>query len=139
MTVILSVFLMMVDVSLERLGKAYVDDSYCTVDIHNRTRAKAVGGRVMLVKWGVWGEVHEELVRKFSVITEIWDLNEPVITSIGEGTHVPHSRHYHVPSKAIDLRNPAFKKAKVKALQEELGSMFTVIDEGNHIHLQWNG
>ncbi len=139
MTMILSLFLMVVDVSSERPYKAYVDSNYCVLDIYDHPCQKVMGGQVMLVKWGVWGTVHEELVKKFSVITKAWDPIEPVVTSIGEGTHSPRSKHYYTPSKAIDLRIPNFKEARIKSLKEGLGKMFTVIDEGNHIHIQYNG
>ena len=98
----------------------------------------------MLIKWGVYGSdrLHNKILSIFPAITETWNPQEPIITAIGEGTHqiTPTlSKHYYNPIRAIDLRIPSFVKTRVAKLQEKLGKEYRVINEGNHIHIQWNG
>lgn len=66
------------------------------------------------------------------------------ITSIGEGVHLPNSKHYI--GQAGDLRtrdvDPAAVPAIAAELRGRLGSDYTVIIEGGaqpHIHVQYNG
>jgi hypothetical protein len=66
-------------------------------------------------------------------------LEEPsdlVITSGSDGTHDPNSRHYR--GEAVDIRtrtlaNPEAVRAKLAAV---LGPKFSVINEGDHLHVQ---
>lgn len=69
---------------------------------------------------------------------------ELVFTSINDSTHGLNSRHYR--DEAIDIRSKNFKDLSDKlmfkhALQDELGSRFTVLLEGldtdnEHLHVQ---
>ena len=76
------------------------------------------------------------------VANEVYKENgqELVITSGLDGTHSAGSYHYF--GYALDLRTRYFVHhiaLKVaKEIQERLGSKYTVIFEGNHIHIQYN-
>lgn len=59
-----------------------------------------------------------------------------VITSGSDGAHSPTSRHYR--GEAVDLRtrNMRDPKAVQRALMAALGPKFSVLDEGDHLHIQ---
>lgn len=61
---------------------------------------------------------------------------ELVITSGSDGTHDPNSRHYR--GEAVDIRtsNLANPSDVRRLLLAALGPKFSVIDEGNHLHIQ---
>lgn len=65
---------------------------------------------------------------------------ELVITSALDGTHSAGSYHYY--GYALDIRTRYFTKEVAQNLAEELqillGKPYTVIFEGNHIHVQFN-
>lgn len=59
-----------------------------------------------------------------------------VITSGSDGKHAPNSRHYK--GEAVDIRTSNLKDraATIDRLKRTLGPMFTVLDEGDHLHVQ---
>ena len=61
-----------------------------------------------------------------------------VITSTYEGTHSPSSLHYA--NLAIDIRTKTFRGTKISAadLKAVLGKGFDIIEEGTHIHIEWD-
>ena len=61
---------------------------------------------------------------------------EVVITSGTDGVHKPNSRHYK--GEAVDIRtaNLPDPGAFQKLLSDALGQQFTVLDEGDHLHVQ---
>lgn len=63
------------------------------------------------------------------------------VTSLSEGQHVANSKHYI--GQAADLRtrdvDPATVPTLVAGLRAQLGSGYTVLNEGDHIHVQYNG
>jgi hypothetical protein len=63
-----------------------------------------------------------------------------VITSASDGTHGPNSLHYQ--GLALDLRTsnviPALMLKIVRDLKLELGLQFDVVDEGDHVHLEFD-
>jgi hypothetical protein len=62
-----------------------------------------------------------------------------VITSASDGTHGPNSLHYQ--GLALDLRTsnviPALMLKIVRDLKLELGLQFDVVDEGDHVHIEF--
>ena len=65
---------------------------------------------------------------------------ELTVTAALDGTHSAGSLHYY--GYAVDLRTRYFPTAEAKEiaviLQNELGTGYTVLFEGNHIHVQYN-
>lgn len=61
---------------------------------------------------------------------------EVVITSGSDSTHSPKSRHYTGEAVDIRKRNLENPRAFKESLQFALGSQFTVLDEGDHFHVQ---
>ena len=59
---------------------------------------------------------------------------EVVITSGTDGVHKPTSRHYK--GEAVDIRTSNLPKTFQKLLSAALGPRFTVLDEGDHLHVQ---
>ena len=70
------------------------------------------------------------------VICQIW--NEDIyITSTDEGNHIAYSKHYF--GEAIDIRPPKTdRENKINKLKERLGEDFDVIDEGDHVHVEYD-
>ena len=72
----------------------------------------------------------------------VWQsMNQEVVVTSGlDGEHSPGSLHYY--GLAVDLRTRYFTDSQRghagQLLAEKLGTSFTVIDEGNHIHVQYN-
>lgn len=101
----------------------------------------------MLIKLGVWGfgRLHRGLRRKLQVIENIFGRNgagEPVISSIGEGSHNLNSLHYTDPIQAIDFRKPKLIAIQfielVADLKESLGHDFDVVTSGPCIHIEYD-
>ena len=67
---------------------------------------------------------------------------EITITSACDGKH--HSKSKHYTGKAFDFRTRDFPprckvSAWAKRLQNRLGDEYFVLEEPNHLHVQWNG
>ena len=63
---------------------------------------------------------------------------EVVITSGSDGTHKPTSQHYTFSAVDIRTRNftPTMRARFAASLAARLGPKFTVLDEGDHWHVQ---
>ncbi|HQK28460.1 MAG TPA: hypothetical protein PLC85_11090 [Smithellaceae bacterium] len=65
---------------------------------------------------------------------------EIVITSLIDGVHSKNSRHYS--GNAFDMRVWIYTDSQrsqiTKRLKSELGRDFDVIDEGDHIHIEYD-
>jgi len=62
---------------------------------------------------------------------------ELVITSTYEGTHSPGSLHYA--NQAFDTRLPdPYPADFIPKLADRLGPNFDVVEEGNHIHIEYD-
>lgn len=65
---------------------------------------------------------------------------ELVVTAALDGTHSAGSYHYY--GYALDFRTRYFSKQKARLIAEKLkkilGQKYTVVFEGNHIHVQFN-
>ena len=60
-----------------------------------------------------------------------------IITSTYEGTHSPGSLHYF--NDAYDISNPPDHKDEIiRKIRDSLGKDFDVIDEDNHIHIEYD-
>lgn len=60
-----------------------------------------------------------------------------VITSTYEGTHSAGSLHYD--NNAYDISNPPEHKDEIlRKIRDSLGRDFDVIDESNHIHIEYD-
>ncbi|MCD6126073.1 MAG: hypothetical protein J7J19_03595 [Thaumarchaeota archaeon] len=95
----------------------------------------------MLVKFGVGGldlsSLHVAMWYAVKVVNEVWQGEEPVITSTWEGTHVPWSMHYR--KRALDFRVPKRPiKEVISELKEKLGKDYDVLYEGDHIHIEYD-
>ena len=94
----------------------------------------------MLLKLGVdISRLKSPIRRSLTLIEIIFASNsseEAVITSTYEGDHSPGS--YHYVDLAIDIRNPKEVKKVVLALKSRLGSDYDVVDEHDHIHIEYD-
>ena len=94
--------------------------------------------KVMLLKLGVGGanltKMHPAMQKVLKEVPLIWGDEEPIITSTWEGTHGRGS--WHAFGRALDFRPP--KKNVVMKLREKLGKDYDVVDEGNHIHIEFD-
>lgn len=71
------------------------------------------------------------------VVTSTWGDTEPVITSTWEGNHSEASLHYF--GCALDFRKPPPPiTEKIVRLRNLLGSDFDVVEELDHIHVEWD-
>jgi len=66
--------------------------------------------------------------------------HDATVTYTTNGKHMPNSLHYG--GDAIDLRTRDLSahqiKEAVKQLREALGKKYQVIDEGDHIHIEYD-
>lgn len=82
-----------------------------------------------------------QMVMAAIVINDVYQRNgqELVITSVIEGDHSKHSRHYL--GYALDCRTRYFDKHHIPAivdeLREALGDDYYVRDEPSHIHVSF--
>ena len=89
---------------------------------------------------GVYGELIPEAEEGFRRLKRFWQgrqMGDIFVTSIREGTHLPHSMHYC--GRAIDVRPPpkAFLTNDYCSLiAEAMGPGWKVIDETTHLHCQ---
>jgi len=62
------------------------------------------------------------------------------VTSVTDGEHSPRSLHYY--GLAIDLgvrgMEGSRRKRAVEMLQDKVGCGFQVLDEVDHIHIEWD-
>ena len=73
---------------------------------------------------------------------EVWDsygIEECVVTSLNDSTHSRTSLHYA--GCAVDLRNRNIPErqrgAILQDLRARLGAEYDVVDEENHVHVEW--
>jgi hypothetical protein len=88
--------------------------------------------------------IRPEVFFAWQVACNIWEeVFVPCVISSGrEGTHSAHSLHYE--GLAIDLRLPSWYGRPVgddhqvyAALKQELGPLYDVVLEGNHVHVEY--
>jgi len=89
------------------------------------------------------GGLKPEILLAIQIAGGVWDflgMLELVITAVSDGKHSAGSKHYI--GHAVDLRSRNFSEAgKEKALallKECLGPDFDVLDEGDHIHIEFD-
>ena len=71
----------------------------------------------------------------YKAICNTWQ-EDVYITSLTEGRHLQWSRHYV--GDALDVLSPRKNRAvKVAKLKKKLGEDYTVLDEGNHVHVAY--
>jgi hypothetical protein len=95
----------------------------------------------MLIKLGCGGvcldQLHPRMTIVLRVVTTIWDMEEPVITSTWDGTHSPGS--LHPLARALDFRKPSTNvTAKVQELRSTLGKDYDVVLEDTHVHVEYD-
>ena len=95
----------------------------------------------MLIKFGCGGVdlsgLHISMWFAIKVVHDVWEGEEPVITSTWEGTHIPWSMHYR--KRALDFRPPKKPMPQVLAeLKGALGPDYDVLYEGDHIHIEFD-
>ena len=94
----------------------------------------------MLIKAGVdISRLNREIRRALPRIQTIlnYQSEELVITSTYEGNHGLGSLHYC--NDAIDMRLPGNNVGLVVGeIKEKLGKDYDVVQEGNHIHIEWD-
>lgn len=87
--------------------------------------------------------VTQELLSALGVAQNVYSLfGQPfTVTSLTEGQHVTNSKHYI--GQAADLRtngvDPATVPQIAQNLQAQLGPQYYVLQEADHIHVQYNG
>ena len=91
-------------------------------------------------KEGVFGELVPEAAEGLRRLKRYWftnHLGDLFITSLREGTHLPHS--YHANGRAFDIQLPP-RDIKVEdflnPLLECMGSGWVMVNEENHLHFQ---
>jgi len=95
----------------------------------------------LLIKMGCGGvdlsRLHPAMWYAIKCVTMAWEGEEPVITSTWEGTHAPWSYHYRF--RALDFRYPVTdREKKIKKLKELLGKDYDVVEEWDHIHIEYD-
>ena len=95
----------------------------------------------MLIKFGVdISRLNREIRRMLPAIDNLYQRQtgrEAVVTSTYEGDHGLNSLHYC--NDAIDLRLPRKKlSAVVDELEMQIGKDFDVVEETNHIHIEYD-
>jgi len=95
----------------------------------------------ILIKFGCGGVdlsgLHISMWYAIKVVCEVWEGEEPVITSTWEGTHIPWSMHYR--KRALDFRPPKRPiNDVIKELKVKLGRDYDVVWEYDHIHIEWD-
>lgn len=88
-------------------------------------------------------DLQPELVRaleKVRALTNGGGFGPLVVTSLRDGVHLPNSLHYK--GLAADLRTrhltPERRAQWAAAIRVALGDDFDVLDEGDHIHLEFD-
>ena len=94
----------------------------------------------MLLKAGVdLSRLRPEIRKKLGIIEDTldsWTADELVINSTYEGDHSAGSLHYA--NLAIDVRSRSAGGTLVSKLKEELGPDYDVVDEYDHIHIEYD-
>lgn len=100
-------------------------------------------GYRVIVKDGVVLALSPEMARALPLIDAAHasiGIRQPIYTSGTEGEHQPGSLHYV--GKAVDLRTRDLTSLQVVqllgSLRAWLGEDFDVIDEGDHIHVEYD-
>jgi hypothetical protein len=77
------------------------------------------------------------------VANEVFEVeanSDAIITSGMDGKHMQNSKHYV--GRAFDFRTKHLKEVEVDSIvagiKMRLGPDFDVIDEGTHIHVEWD-
>jgi hypothetical protein len=71
------------------------------------------------------------------VVCDVWEDEEPVITSTWEGTHLPWSMHYR--KRALDFRLPRKDVTKKwQTVRGKLGKDYDVVMEHGHVHIEYD-
>ena len=93
-------------------------------------------------KEGVFGELDPEALEGFRRLKRFWYVNQfgdLFITSIREGTHLPHS--FHSSGRAFDIQPPS-KDVKLEHLRRkllpEMGEGWELYEELDHLHFELN-
>ena len=91
-------------------------------------------------KEGVYGELVPAAAEGLRRLKRYWFQNhfgDLFITSVREGTHLPHS--YHANGRAFDTQLPP-RDTKIedfqKPLLESMGPDWVMVSEGDHLHFQ---
>lgn len=86
-------------------------------------------------KEGVFGELLPEAMEGLRQVKKLFAAQgeDLYITSVREGTHGPSS--FHPSGRAWDMRPNA--KIPATSIKRQLGDAFDVVDEGNHVHIEW--
>jgi len=96
----------------------------------------------MLIRVGCGGVdltfLHHSMLKVLMAVSNVWGKEEPIITSTAEGTHLPWSYHYI--GRALDFRFPLRKEVEtcIKELKEKLGEDYDVVEEEDHIHIEYD-
>jgi hypothetical protein len=95
----------------------------------------------VFIKFGCGGvdlsTLHRSMWEVLKAVNRAWTGEDIFITSTWEGTHLPWSRHYR--KCAIDLRYPqTIKQTKIQNLKTFLGKDFDVVEEENHLHIEFD-
>lgn len=94
----------------------------------------------MLIKQGVdISRLHRHIRRALSASAKVLTLYgiEIVVTSTYEGNHDAGSLHYA--NDAFDIRNIGKGKESIIAgMKNELGEDYDVVNEGDHIHIEYD-
>jgi len=94
----------------------------------------------MLIKAGVdISRLHREIRRSMSPVSKILAAygTEFIITSTYEGNHGEGSLHYG--DDAYDCKGPTKQRDEcVNDIKLELGDNYDVVDERDHIHIEWD-
>ena len=87
--------------------------------------------------------LHPNMSAALKIADSWWENfgDELVITSGLDGEHSAGSKHYS--GRAVDCRTRNFTKEYTEKLAHrlsvELGCLFVVLNEANHIHIHYNG
>ena len=97
------------------------------------------------------GPLHASIHHALNIVSLVWELFfpniDPVITSLRDSVHSERSKHYGGPVgdiqvRACDIRTrnlgAAEKRVAITQLKKYLGTAYDIIDEGNHIHVEYD-
>lgn len=85
---------------------------------------------------GLLSKLSENARIMYKAVCQVWE-EDVFITSIDGDRHLLWSKHYFL--DAFDVRPPLFKKdVKLNAIRKILGRDFDIVDEINHIHLEYD-